>query len=354
MNTPLKPHGAPVGRRELLKLGGGLALMTAAASLGAPKALAAPALPELPYGVNIVNTGSNATLVLQALLDQLGYLDAFNVRATTNNVSDGTRLMGSLISGESDICILSGFSQVLPAIEKGAGLKVVAGANQLIAQALYTANPDVRKVEDLRGKTVGTGAIGALLHQMTVALLRKHGVDPAEVQFVNIGSSGAVFKSVVAGKVDAGPAMTDVYDQQDAYGVRAVADFWTELPEYPYQGSYASQQAIDGKAEGLVRVLAAYGRMYRFMMDDPDAEDAFMTAYRSVVGAAEEAQGRMMIRFTREYQTYARDLMLTETQIDYMQDLNLEFGIQKEKLPFDRVVDLSLARQAVQLIEASQ
>ena len=37
---------------------------------------------------------------------------------------------------------------------------------------------------------------------------RKHGIDPSEVQFVNIGSSGAVFKAVVAGKVDAGVLKT--------------------------------------------------------------------------------------------------------------------------------------------------
>ncbi|MCX8997087.1 ABC transporter substrate-binding protein [Rhizobiaceae bacterium BDR2-2] len=350
----MKTDGLCLSRRNFVRVGGGALALAAASPFSRLMAAGAAELPDLPYTVNIVNTGSNATLVVQALLDQLGYLDTFNVKTTTTNVSDGTRLMGSLISGESDICILSGFSQVLPAIEKGAGLKVVAGANQLIAQALYTSNPEIRTVEDLKGKTIGTGAIGALLHQMVVALLRKHGVDPAEVRFVNIGSSGAVFKSVVAGKVDAGPAMTDVYDQQEFYGVRAIADFWSELPEYPYQGSYASQRAVEAKPEGLIRVLAAYGKMYRFMMDDPGAEEAFMKAYQSVVGAADEAQGRMMIKFTRDYQTYSRDLMLTQTQIDYMQDLNLEFGIQKEKLPFDRVVDLSFAEEANKLIEATQ
>ena len=346
----MKTDSFNMSRRDVIRLGGGLLALGATAPFH--PVLAAGQLADLPYEVHIVNTGSNATLVVQALLDQLGYLNEFNVKTTTTNVSDGTKLMGSLISGESDICLLSGFSQVLPAIEKGAKLKVVGAANQLIAQALYSSNPEIKKVEDLKGKTIGTGAIGALLHQMTVALLRKHGVDAADVQFVNIGSSAAVFKSVVAGKVDAGPAMTDVYDQQDAYGVHAVADFWSELPEYPYQGSYASEAAIQDKREGLVRVLAAYCKMYRFMMDDPNAEEAFMQAYKSAVGASEEAQGRMMIKFTRENKTYTRDLILTQQQIDYMQDLNLEFDIQKGRLPFDEVVDLSLAKEATTLLGA--
>lgn len=347
----MKTDGFNISRRDIMRMGGGVLALAAMAPLG--KAIAAGKPASLPYTVNIVNTSSNATLVLQALLDQLGYLTDFNVKTTTTNVADGTKLMGSLISAESDICLLSGFSQVLPAIEKGAKLKVVAAANQLISQALYSSDPSITKVEDLKGKTVGTGAPGALLHQMMVALLRKHGVNPADVQFVNIGSSAAVFKSVMAGKVDAGPAMTDVYDQQQKYGVHAIADFWSELPEYPYQGSYASQAAIDDKREGLVRVLAAYCKMYRFMMEDPNAEEAFMQAYKTAIGASEEAQGRMMIKFTRDYKTYSRDLILTEKQIDYMQDLNLEFEIQRGKLPFDKVVDLSMAKEAGKLLEAS-
>ena len=346
----MKTNGFNVSRRDIMRIGGGALALAATGPMGKAMAAAKPA--DLAYTVNIVNTSSNATLVQQALLDQLGYLNEFNVKTTTTNVADGTKLMGSLISTESDICLLSGFSQVLPAIEKGAKLKVVGAANQLIAQALYSSDPSVKKVEDLKGKTVGTGALGALLHQMMVALLRKHGVNPADVQFVNIGSSAAVLKSVVAGKVNAGPAMTDVYDQQQTYGVHAVADFWSELPEYPYQGSYASQAAIDGKREGLVRVLAAYCKMYRFMMDDPNAEEAFMQAYKTAIGASDEAQGRMMIKFTRENKTYTRDLILTQTQIDYMQGLNLEFEIQKAKLPFDKVVDLSLAKEATKLLEA--
>jgi ABC-type nitrate/sulfonate/bicarbonate transport system substrate-binding protein len=197
-----------VSRRNVIRAGGGMLALMSSAPFGKLIAAEAGKLPDLPYTVNIVNTGSNATLVCQALLDQLGYLTEFNVKTTTVNVADGSKLMGSLISSDTDICILSGFSQVLPAIEKGAQLKVVAAANQLIAQALYSSNPDIKKVEDLKGKTVGTGAVGALLHQMMVALLRKHGVNPADVQFVNIGSSAAVFKSVIAGKIDAGPAMT--------------------------------------------------------------------------------------------------------------------------------------------------
>ena len=99
----------------------------------------------------------------------------------------------------------AGFGPVLPEIEKGARIKVVSGGAMLAPQTVYTTKADIRTVKDLVGRTVGTGAMGAALHQKMVALLRKKGVDDKSVKFVNIGSSANIFKAVVAGQVDAGP-----------------------------------------------------------------------------------------------------------------------------------------------------
>ena len=170
-------------------------------------------------------------MVFQELLKQQGYFEEFGVAPTTLNVADGSKLMGALFSGSSDICILSGFSQVFPAVEKGGKLKIVAGAGLLLQDAIYSAKPDIQHVKDLEGKTVGTGSPGALLHQFTVALLRKKGVDVSKVKFVNVGSSASVFNAVVAGTVDAGPSLIDVYAEQKKYGVHSLVDgdLWKEL-----------------------------------------------------------------------------------------------------------------------------
>ena len=66
----MKTDGLNISRRNVLRLGGGIMALAGSAPFSA--LMAAPAnLADLPYSVNIVNTSSNATLVLQALLDQL-------------------------------------------------------------------------------------------------------------------------------------------------------------------------------------------------------------------------------------------------------------------------------------------
>jgi NitT/TauT family transport system substrate-binding protein len=339
-------------RRDVLRLGGMAGLAGVAASTGLTTFNRAARAATAPLPVNIVNTASNSTMALQVLLTQQGFFEEFGVAPTTLNVADGSKLMGALFSGSSDICMLSGFSQVFPAIARGGKVKILAGAGLLLQDAIYSAKPDIHRVKDLEGKTIGTGSPGALLHQFTVALLRKKGVDVSKVRFVNIGSSAAVFKAVVAGTVDAGPSLIDVYPDQKKYGVHSLidGDLWKELPEYTYQASYASDRAIAEKREALVRVLAAYGKLYRFI-SGPHSREAFLKARASVFKHSDSVEAEFEWTFAQKYHPYDTDLTLSEERIDYMQNLNVEFGVQKKILPFNEVADMSLAKDAVKLLD---
>jgi hypothetical protein len=64
------------------------------------------------------------------------FLGAVGLEAVFTNVSDGAQAAKALLDGAGDICMLAGFGPVLPAIEGGAKLKVVAGANLLSAWVL--------------------------------------------------------------------------------------------------------------------------------------------------------------------------------------------------------------------------
>ncbi len=338
-------------RRDVLRLGGIAGVAGVAASTGLTSFNRAARAATPPLAVNIVNTASNSTMVFQELLKQQGYFDEFGLAPTTLNVADGSKLMGALFSGSSDICMLSGFSQVFPAVEKGGKMKILAGAGLLLQDAIYSAKPDIQHVKDLEGKTIGSGSPGALLYQFTVAVLRKKGVDVSKVKFVNVGSSASVFKAVAAGTVDAGPSLIDVYPEQKKYGVHSLVDgdLWKELPEYTYQASFAADRAIAEKREALVRVLAAYGKLYRFV-SAPNSRDAFLRARATVFKSSDESEADFEWQFAQKYQPYATDLILSEERLRYMQNLNVEFDVQKKILPFNEVADMSLAKDALKLL----
>src|SRR5262245_5803868 len=55
-------------------------------------------------------------------------------------------------------------------------------------------------------------------------------------------------------------------------------------------------------------------------------------------------------RSCKEHKPFAVDLVLSPERVRYMQDLNVSLGVQKSVLPFERVCDMSLARDAVKLL----
>jgi len=339
----------PIGRRRAVALGAAALTLCAGRQRGFGQARAAD-----PESVTIVNTAGNFAATVQQLMKDKRYLEEQGLRPSFLGVGDGSKIIGALLSGEADICIASGFSQVLPAVERGGKLKVLAGSEVLLLHLVYSCRPEIRSLKDLEGRTVGTGSPGALLHSIVVALLRKNNVDPDKVRFVNVGSSADVFRAIVAKVVDAGPSELDYEEQQAKYKVHGLLDgrFWDGLPEYTNQASYASERSIRERRDVIVRTLAAYARLYRFI-SSPSSRDAYRAARAAALGKDEPTEALAQWNFFQEHKSFAVDLVLSEERVRYMQELNISLGVQKTLIPYERITDMSLARDALKLIEKS-
>ena len=209
----------------------------------------------------------------------------------------------------------------------------------------------MKTLKDLEGKNVGVGAVGALVHQLTVSLLRKYSVDVSKVRFVTIGSNTDIFKGVMAGTVDAGTGPASFVDDAESYGVHALpnGNMSVELKEFTYQAGWTSTRAIAAKRDVLVRVLAAYAKLFRFVQQ-PSAQDAFLSARKAVFPNAPDREHLAEWNYLQTYKPFASDLTLSPERVRHMQQINIEFQIQKEILPYERVVDMSLAEDACKLL----
>ena len=333
-----------LSRRQSLAIG---AAVLMSGGFGAARAQA----PAKRFSVRIVNTAGNSSFILQDLLKTQGILDSLGLDAEHQNVADGAKATEALLKGTADVCMQAGFGPVLPEIENGAKLKVIAGGSLLAPQAVYSAKADIRELKDLAGKTVGTGAMGAALHQKMVALLQNKGIDPKSVKFVNVGSTATVFKAVIAGEVDAGPADLDVYADQAKYGVHSLRDanMWTELSQYTNQAAYTSETAIAEKREVIVRSIAAYAKLYRFLQQ-PQSRGPWVETSAKLFKTPLDGEPDPQWKFYQDAKPFPPGIALTPERVKYIQELNVQMGLQKQVLPFEKVADMSLAAEALKLI----
>ena len=328
-----------ISRRHLLLSG---AALLALGGCGGPA--------ESKKMVHIATT-AGVNLTMWELLKQQKFLESFDVPADVIAMADGSKILGGIYSGSVDLTPMSGISQVFPAIERGADIKIINAAALVPMLALYSGKDNVQSLQDIAGKVVGVGSLGALDHQLTVTLLKKYAVDVDSVRFVNIGSNTDVFKGVIAGTVDAGVGPASYYDDAASYHVHAIpnGNMSVELPQFTYQAGWTSNRVIQAKRDLLVRVLAAYARLFRFVQQ-PSAKDAFIQARKTIFPRAPEHEHLNEWNFLQTAKPFTTDLILSEERVQYLQQTNLDFQVQKTMLPFERVADMSLARDALKLL----
>lgn len=324
-----------LGRRTFLKSG--------AAVVGA-----AVVLPHVAWAaerqIGLSVNGGSSEKAFEYLFNSRGISNKWDIEMERTRISDGSKVIATLISGSAAMCPASGFGNVLVAIEKGAEIKLVCGGSNKIAQAIFTNRDDIKSIADLGGKTIAVGAPGALLHSYMTALLKKHGVDPASVNFVNAGSSVNCFRAVAGKTVDAGPGLLNAIPLAKEQGLKIIANVWEELPSFPYQAGYASTNAIKEQREEIISTIGCYGDVYNFIQSDAaDAKDAYVEAFVQAAKMKPESAG-FQWDWVHANQAYSIDLAIES--IDYLQDLNIAAGLQKTKMPIEQVADFSLLEEA--------
>jgi ABC-type nitrate/sulfonate/bicarbonate transport system substrate-binding protein len=297
-----------------------------------------------------IGTTEGLNLTMTQLLRQEGFFKSFDVDTDVLTLADGSKALGGIFGGSMDLVPMSGIGQLFPAMERGADLKIINAATLIPLLALFSSKPNVRTLKDLEGKVMGVGSVGSLDYLLTVTLLRKYSVDVSTVRFVNIGSNIDTFKAVRAGTIDAGVGPASYVDDADWYKVHALAngDMSVELQDFTYQAGWTSGNVIRSKRDALVRVLAAYAKLFRYVQQ-PSAKDGFLSASRTVFPSTPEREHVDEWNFLQKVKPFALDLKLSPERVQYVQKINVDFGIQKEALPYDRVVDMSLVQDALKL-----
>jgi ABC-type nitrate/sulfonate/bicarbonate transport system substrate-binding protein len=302
--------------------------------------------------LRIVDAGGAHEHVTIELMRTQRCFERAGVNVDRTLVTNGAEAVALLLEGKADAAIQVGCGPALAAIADGAPLRLIAGANLLTVHAIYSKNAGIRRLEDLPGRTMGVGALGALTHQLIYAALLRRQIDPASVNFVPIGNSAKIFQALLAGQVDAGFGETDVFEHQARYGVHALEGgvLWRELREFPNQTSFATLHAIETKRDALVRTLAAHALLYR-ALQNPTGWDVFAAAWRAGLPQSTLDEGRSQWRFYQEQRPFAEDLQLPEERIVFLQQLNITMGRQSAALPFNAIADMSLARDALKLLD---
>jgi ABC-type nitrate/sulfonate/bicarbonate transport system substrate-binding protein len=219
---------------------------------------------------------------------QVGYAFAFDAGDVADRIAFarlrrsgiGTRIrelggvgntVVALVRGEVQLATVP-YSTAIRAVDEGAHLRVVLGAN-MASDFVLAARPGIDSVEALRGRRVGYDQPGLDGETLVREALARAGVPTSDVKLSALGDSTARADALAAGKVDA--AVLDEAGYQRLLGrgrslvvLARLADFrprsaqtvWVVSQSYERMHRAQLQRVVDGLLAGYAFVYTPAGR----------------------------------------------------------------------------------------------
>ena len=161
---------------------------------------------------------------------------------------------------------------VSPAVNaalRGIPVRVVACFTPGLTTAI-TARPEIKSIQELRGKTIGLNSIGGGLESTMRLMLKHYGLDPdKDVKFLATGGVETRFAALKQGLTvaTAGSTPVDYLGKKFGYVVLARA---YDLFSYPNTGLVASVKKIKETPDQLKRVIRAGIKANRYLLQNRD------------------------------------------------------------------------------------
>ena len=117
-------------------------------------------------------------------------------------ISSASMVTAALLGGDAQIAISGGEAIVRAHAQGATDLVFVASAKNTLTHSIL-AKPEIKKPEDLKGKKLGISRLGSNSHYFVIQALRKYGMEPTDVTFIQTGGQVENLAALFSGAVDA-------------------------------------------------------------------------------------------------------------------------------------------------------
>src|SRR3984957_2971660 len=132
-----------------------------------------------------------------------GIFKKYGLAVERIDFAGGAKMHQAMDAGALDV--ISGTGSDLLFLTKGAPERGVAAyANDLNAISLVVrADDTIRRIEDLKGKTIGTSTTGSFTSWIAKTIAAKHGLAPDDIKLAYLGTMSGIIAGLLTNNVDA-------------------------------------------------------------------------------------------------------------------------------------------------------
>src|SRR5512132_245522 len=174
-------------------------------------------------------------------------------------IPSATQLAQVTVAGDVDIASLGG-GPMIAAVLSGADLKVIGNNVNKMIFSIH-AKPEVKSIEELRGKRIGVSRFGSSSDVSARYALRKFNLDPQkDVILLQLGSMSSIFGALRSGAVEGALVSPPTQFLSEKLGFKELVSITEMNFAYPNPAMAVPGDLIRKRPDLLDRFMRAYVR----------------------------------------------------------------------------------------------
>ena len=271
---------------------------------------------DAPQKLRVAYAAITAAFSIPWVAKEAGIFQRHGLDVELVYIAAGSRAVQTLVGGSIDIAAIGGPAGVDARLAGADTVYIAIPVNRVIV--FTVAAPQIQRVEELRGKSIGVTRIGTVTDYFTRLYLRQNGLVPdRDVMVRQTGGLPETVAALKAGQVHAGTFGFPAVLHAKAAGFRVLVDYSTQGFRYPLSGVVVTQKLLRSNETAIRRFLEAHiEAVHRFKTDANFAMNVIgkytQTTDRSML---EETQRVYASAFERIPYPDPEDLKLGVTQV---------------------------------------
>jgi ABC-type nitrate/sulfonate/bicarbonate transport system substrate-binding protein len=285
--------------------------------------------------------GYNETAAPMWVGIEKGIFRKYGIDASMIQVRTGALSIATLVAKEVE-GVYAAQSTILSTVSGGVKLGCLASAINKIPRVLI-ARKDIKRVEDLRDKSVGVQSIGGGFWLQTMIMLDHLGLDPDKfgLKIRVIGDGQVIVQALLAGNIDVAALTYSLAEAPLKAGFNSLADA-AEM-KAPYQGPSicALKESIAGRGDFFLHLTEGLAEASAFILDGANKADVVKVLAKNLrLSKSDEAEAAYKV--TRLSTTL--DLAPNPTAYKIVQRLVGRINPKINRVDLDQIIDASFVR----------
>jgi len=204
--------------------------------------------------------------------------DKYNIDSHLVLIASGSLMVQAMLGGDLPISAAAGSASVDASLA-GADMTMF-GALVRVPAFYIMALPEIKSIEDLKGKSVGVTRFGSSTDFTMRYVLRKHGLEPVrDVTLIQTGDLFAAAAMLRTRAIVAAPFSSPTNLRAEEAGARMLMNMGKAGVYFPHDAFMARRAFLNANEDLVRRFLKAYSEAVYKLQNDPDGSKRAIKKY---------------------------------------------------------------------------